>query len=64
MWTSPIFYLIPTQGSLLLLKGAFESIETWQVIYSILYPTLWTGALVWLARRAFDRYIVVRDGGR
>ena len=64
VWTSPIFYLIPTQGPLLLLKGAFESIGTWQVIYSISYPALWTGALVWLARRAFDRYIVARDGGR
>jgi fluoroquinolone transport system permease protein len=61
-WESPLFYLIPTQGSLLLLRGAFEPIATWQIVYAIGYQALWIGLLVWVARRMFDRYIVGRQG--
>ena len=32
-----LFYLIPTQASLLLFKGSVDSIESWQVIYSFVY---------------------------
>jgi fluoroquinolone transport system permease protein len=62
--TSPVFYLIPTQGSLLLLRAAFEPIEIWQILYAIFYQLLWIGVLVWWARQAFDQHIVVRKGGR
>jgi fluoroquinolone transport system permease protein len=61
-WESPLFYLIPTQGSLLLLRGAFEPIATWQIVYAIGYQALWIGLLAWVARRMFDRYIVGRQG--
>jgi fluoroquinolone transport system permease protein len=62
-WEHPIFYLIPTQGSLLLLRGAFEPLAAWQIIYAIGYQVLWVGLLAWVARRMFDRYIVGRQGG-
>jgi fluoroquinolone transport system permease protein len=63
-WEHPIFYLVPTQGSLLLLRGAFEPLAAWQVAYAIGYQVLWIGVLAWVARRMFDRYIVGRRGGK
>lgn len=62
IWESPIFYLIPTQGSLLLLGGAFgiTQLLAWQIVYAVLYQLLWVAGLTLLARRVFDRYIVAR----
>lgn len=64
IWESPIFYLIPTQGSLLLLGGAFgiTQLFAWQIVYAVLYQLLWVAGLALLARRVFDRYIVARGG--
>jgi fluoroquinolone transport system permease protein len=65
VWESPVFYLFPTQGSLLLLGGAFGtvSLAAWQLLYAVLYQLLWVIGLYLLARRAFDGYIVARKGG-
>ncbi|MCL6610558.1 MAG: ABC transporter permease [Peptococcaceae bacterium] len=63
-WKSPLFYLIPTHASLLLIRSAFSPVETWELIYSVIYQVIWVGILSWLARRAFDRHIVAeRRGG-
>ena len=65
VWESPVLYLFPTQGSLFLLGGAFGtvSLTAWQLLYAVLYPLLWVIGLYLLARRAFDSYIVAREGG-
>ena len=65
LWSHPIFYLLPTQGALLLLGGAFvpASLSTWQIIYSLIYGSLWIAGLAFLAHWAFDRYVVTRKGG-
>lgn len=60
-WKHPMFYLIPTQGSLLLLRSAFESIAIWQIFYAIAYQLIWVGILAWVAHQVFDRYIVARQ---
>jgi fluoroquinolone transport system permease protein len=64
LWESPIFYLTPTHGALLLLGGAFETaqLSVWELSYAVLYQLLWVGGLALLTRRAFDRYIVARKG--
>jgi fluoroquinolone transport system permease protein len=64
LWESPVFYLIPTHGSLLLLGDAFGSVRlsTWQLSYAVLYQLLWVGGLALLARAAFDRYVVPKGG--
>jgi fluoroquinolone transport system permease protein len=62
--TSPLFYLLPTQGPMLLLGGAFDpGLDAWQVAYAVFYPLLWVFGLCLVARRAFDRYVVERRGG-
>lgn len=64
IWKSPIFYLIPTHGSLLLLGGSFgiTQLSAWQIAYAVLYQLLWVAGLALLARRVFNLYIVARVG--
>lgn len=64
LWESPVLYVIPTHGSLLLLGDAFGTLRlsTWQLSYAVLYQLLWIGGLVLLAYRAFDRYVVPEGG--
>jgi fluoroquinolone transport system permease protein len=66
VWESPLFYLLPTHGCLLLLGGAFDpgSLAAWQLAYAGLYGLAWVAGLSLLARRAFERYVVVREGRR
>ena len=65
LWESPIFYLFPTQGALLLLGGAFvPALPTgWHMAYALIYGFLWIAGLVFLSNRAFERYVVVRKVG-
>lgn len=60
----PAFYLLPTQGSLLLLGSAFDqlALSGWQVAYAVVYQLAWIAGLVVLARRVFDRYVVAKEG--
>jgi fluoroquinolone transport system permease protein len=62
-WDSPLLYLHPLQGPLVLMQAAFAPAAAWQVIYGVLASALWLGATAWLCRRAFQRFIVGRAGG-
>lgn len=63
--TSPIFYLIPTHGSLILLSSAFQPMELWKIIYAVIYQIIWIILLYVVAERRFDFYIVAgKRGGR
>lgn len=65
---SRFFYLIPTQGSLILLDAAFKgagSLELWQMLYAVVYLLFWIAALIRLAGIRFERFIVAgQKGGR
>jgi fluoroquinolone transport system permease protein len=61
-WRSPVFYLIPTNGSLLLLQGAFGSIQPWQLAYAVAYQLLWLLLLAVMVRRRFLRHMAGRGG--
>lgn len=60
VWQSPVFYLLPTHGALLLLGAAFGAVglQAWQLLYAVLYGLLWVCLLYLSARPAFDRYVV------
>ncbi|WP_443690181.1 fluoroquinolone export ABC transporter permease subunit [Pseudonocardia nigra] len=62
----PLFLLVPTEGSILLLGAAFHqvSLTGWQLAYAIGYPVLWIGLLCLLARRVFHRHVVAKEGGQ
>ncbi len=58
LWSNPIFYLWPTQPALLLLKGAFQPIATWQMLYALSASVVWLGLGYWWSRRVFVRFIL------
>lgn len=62
-WNSSIFYVLPTQGAMRLLAGAFEPIPAWEIGYAIISGAIWILILGWFAQRMFNRYVVVRQGG-
>ena len=65
VWPSPLAYLIPTTGPLLLLGEAFgqRDLELWQAIYAVAYPIVFTVCLWWAARALFGRHVIARSGG-
>jgi len=56
---SPLLYVFPTQGTLVLLTGAFGGAHpAWELAYAVGYLCLWIG-LAWVAaERAFERHVV------
>ncbi|CAN5159458.1 multidrug ABC transporter permease [soil metagenome] len=59
IWQSPVFYLLPTHGALILLGAAFgEATPLWQLLYAVLYGMLWIWFLYLAARLLFYRYVV------
>ena len=58
------YYLIPTQGPLLLFAATFDqvSLAPWQVGYALLYPPVCGVGLYLAARAMFGRYVVARSG--
>ena len=56
---SKLFYLIPTQATILLLKSGFKlQLETWQVVYSITYLIVWIIISYFVARKAFKHNLL------
>lgn len=64
LWQSWLFYVHPIQAPLLLLRAAFQPLATWQLIYGVLYSALWIGLMYLASQRAFDRFVVGREGRR
>jgi fluoroquinolone transport system permease protein len=63
LWSSPIFYVLPTQGALRLMSGAFEPIQRWEIVYALLYGLLWIAILGMISSKMFKRYVIVRQRG-
>ncbi|MBA1336453.1 MAG: hypothetical protein HPY66_2888 [Firmicutes bacterium] len=64
LYRSWVFYLLPTQASLVLIRGAFELPAAWLILYSISYLIICIAAAFPFAYRAFYRFIVLKEGER
>jgi fluoroquinolone transport system permease protein len=62
LWRHPIFFLHPTQPTLVIMQSAFHALPAWQVIYGLGYGALVILGAFWLARRAFYRFVVTQQG--
>lgn len=65
VWPTPLLYVIPTQGPLLLFGAAFEQValQPWRLAYAVLYPMVCVAGLCWAAKVMFERCVVARSGG-
>lgn len=57
-WSHWLLYLHPMTAALLLVKGAFEPMSGWQLLYALVYPALWVAILYLWSRRAFRQWII------
>ena len=63
-WDTWLLYLHPFAAPLVLLGGAFRPLAPWEWAYGLFYSAAWAGLLLLAGRRAFDRFIVPREGSR
>ena len=61
LFETSLFYLIPTQASLVLLQSAFGEVAAWEIIYAFLYLTVWIIFTFRWAHRSFYRYIIMKQ---
>lgn len=64
LWKTPLMLLHPFQAPLLLITAGFQPLPTWQLIYSLLYGTIWIGILYHFSQRAFYRFVILKQGVR
>ena len=62
LWDTWLLYLHPFAAPLVLLGGAFRPIAPTEWAYGALYSAAWAGILLLAGQRAFDRFIVAREG--
>ena len=62
VWENPILYLHPLLGPLILMQAAFGGASPWQWAYGLLYPLLCVIPIFLWSRRAFERFVVMRQG--
>lgn len=60
---SPLLYLVPTQGPLLLMKWGFQPVTRWEAIYALVFSLMWGAISYYLAHKAFYRFVVRPQGG-
>ncbi len=55
VFSTPLFWLLPTRGAVSIIAGAFHSIRAAELVFSFLSLTIWClGAFLW-ARHSFSR---------
>ncbi len=62
LWRTPLMFLHPLQGPLVLMQAAFESLPAWQLIYGVLYSALWVGVAFVITQRSFHRFVIRKEG--
>ena len=53
-----LFYIFPTQASLILFKGTYERIGLFDLFYSITYLVIWILFTYYLASKQFDKHLI------
>ncbi len=57
VWPHPIWYLVPSQAQLILMKAAMQPIELWEWVYGVGYTALALAAAYWFALARFKKHI-------
>ncbi|MBN2609919.1 MAG: ABC transporter permease [Bacteroidales bacterium] len=58
LYHTSLFYLIPTQGSLLLFKAAFKTATCFEIVYSLVILTLSVTVAYILAEKHYTKFII------
>jgi fluoroquinolone transport system permease protein len=61
-WDHWLVFAHPLQAALLLIQAVDRPLDAWQLVYSVLYPSVWFGLLALWSRRSFQRFVVAPAG--
>jgi fluoroquinolone transport system permease protein len=64
IWDSPLLYLHPLQAPLLLLKGAFQPLAAWELLYGLGYSAVFMAIAYAWSHRAFYKFVILKEGVR
>ncbi len=64
LWRSPLAYLHPLQGPLMMTSAAFEPVGVWVWVYGVAASAFWLWLLSLWSRRIFARFVVRGEGVR
>jgi len=64
VWDSKLFYLLPTEGTLVLLKSAFSALSAEEILYALFILLVWNYAIYIWADRSYKKYVLGKIGGR
>jgi len=64
LYKSKLFYIFPTQASLLLISGAFTELKLWQLAYGVLYLILAIYLFYRWAYASFTKFIILKEGDK
>lgn len=64
LYKSSIFYIFPTQASLLLIRGAFVGLEPLKIVYSVIYLIICIYVAYKWAFHSFNKFIIRKEGVR
>lgn len=53
----PVLYLLPTQACLILFSASVGTVETWQLVYAIIYLILSIGTCAYWAQKAYVKQL-------
>jgi fluoroquinolone transport system permease protein len=64
IWTSPLAYLHPLQAPLTLMKAAYQTIPSLEMVYALLYSAIWIFIGFRYSVRAHQQFVVRKQGVR
>ncbi|WP_422658829.1 ABC transporter permease [Paenibacillus sp. EC2-1] len=63
LWNSPLFYILPAKGSLLLIRSAFTNLSLGELTYAVISLAVWCVVAYFWTRNSIRRYIILKIGG-
>lgn len=64
IWTSPLMLLHPLQGCLIMMEAGFVSVPSGELIAGVISAGIWIAIASIVARRAFRRFVIRKEGTR
>nr|WP_245864429.1 ABC transporter permease [Paenibacillus donghaensis] len=61
-FTTPLYAVLPVQGTLMLLQGAFHPLNIAEFLYAVFILLLWIGAAAWWVYSLMQRTVRTQDG--
>lgn len=62
LWNSRLFYVLPTEGTLVLLGSAFSALSVTEILYALFILLIWNYAIYIWADYSYKKYVLGKIG--